>query len=210
MRRDGLAGCGRSNRMINRVLILAVAAGLVLVQPGWAGPREDSLADRPGVGAPVRMLSETGGAFRPERLVIRAPDGTASARMPRTSDAARSEDRIDLGEVPLVGPVFRDRLAPSDAAKGLAVGPVFRQGGVLTLESALPLAEITSRPVVLTSRLPRDGTVSFRLAPLSFATDRATAPPGREIAMAYLLEGRLVIASTVSRDPPGLRELFGL
>lgn len=195
-------------KSLSIAVLLAAASGVFGGATARADESSNRFEDRPGVGTPVRFLAENGGAFRPDRLVIAAPDGVLVADLPRATNNARSEDRIDLSRVPRLGALFRDRLAPGDARAGALIGPVYRQGTALYLRTDQNVDTLTSRTMVLTSRLPRDGTVSFRFRQMRYSPTDPVSAPGPQIGRAYLLKGQLVIASNAVGEPPSLLDLL--
>lgn len=187
--------------MISTRILPAIAAfGLTLMAlpgtPALADQRDRTFPDRPGVGQPVRFLGADGGAFQPRLLVISSPSGTVRAALPASTSEARSEDRIDLSETPLLGPLFEGTLSTAGARETEAVGTLFQApGGVLLLDSSTPAAELTSLPVVLTTNLPRVGGVSYPLSRLSYGGSGQVAGQGVQIGTAHIIDGRLVLAS---------------
>lgn len=177
---------------------LALAFLLLVLAPlaAPAGEAPEGLEDRPSVGIPVRFIDTRGFVFRPERLILASPAGTFAAAIPPTTDEAYSEDRLDLTGLPLVGPFFRERLAPGDARReGIPVGDLFRVGTSLLLETAATPHTLEGRRLVLTAALPRAGIVSFHLPPPAFHA--AALPQGARVpaGRAYLIgENTLVLA----------------
>ena len=190
-------------------LVLTLLIALVAA-PVVAGERPRGIEDRPGVGEPLRFRDASGGAFRPTELVMVVPGGTLRAPLPASVTTAQSEDRIDLSETPLLGELFRETLSPVDARDGEVIGPVYRFGSHLVVEPAGEAPDLGKRPVVLTSDLPRLGSVSYRLGRLDFRDDgRPARVGGTTIGTAYLVGGRLVIASRGGEPAWGsVNELF--
>lgn len=193
--------------MRHTLLIPAALAALIAV-PALAGEgREHGLWDRPTVGEPLRFQSANGGSFRPRALVIQTGAGASVARLPATSDDARSEDRVDLSGTALIGGLFQERLAADDARAGDLVGPVYRSGDTLIVDAGGWAGQVTGLPVTFATHTPQTGPVSYRLGRLSFAPAQAPGNGG-PIGQAYVLNGQLVIASP-GNGAPGLDKLFG-
>lgn len=177
------------------IFVLMLLPGLAL-----AGQQAETPADRVGAtGAePLVMRSAQGGAFHPDRLVLLAGGVARVAVLPQTAPA-RSEDRVDLSGTPILGALFEERIAPGDAARGVHLGRLTRQGDTLVLDlgplEASALARVMAAPLVLTGELPRVGAVSFQLPPPDWAQGRA-APGGEAVGAGYYLDGRLVLAAT--------------
>lgn len=190
---DGTAEGWRFTAM--RKLILTLLMALVAL-PATAGDRPRGIEDRPGVGEPLRFRDASGGAFRPTELVMVVPGGTLRAPLPASVATAQNEDRMDLSETPLLGELFRETISPVDARGGEVVGPVYRFGSHLVVDAAGSAPDLTRRAVVLSADLPRLGSVSYRLGRLDFRDDgRGATPGGAQLGTAYLVDGRLVIAS---------------
>lgn len=181
-----------------RILALmlgALLAGLLPPQGRADGDGLPTFEDRPQVGQPVRFTDAAGHVFRPGRLVILTPQGARAASLPATTDQARSEEHVDLSGLPLIGHLFRDRLAPGDAPRrGVAVGPVTRVGDTLVLDARRSAVALAPRDLVLTVNLPRHGAVSYRLGRPVFAPAQAPAEAGRPAGTAWLVDGVLVLA----------------
>ena len=181
-----------------RIAGLALAALLALpgLAPAGEGP---DFGDRPTVGQPLRYTDARGNVFRPRTLIMITRSGTLAATLPAATNNAASEEHLDLSASPLIGQVFRRRLAPSDAAReGTALGPVFRTGDTLVLDARGATATLIGRALVLTANFPRDGAVSYHLGQPDFApgtlpgADRT--PGGTPAGTAYLVDGTLVLA----------------
>ncbi|MEM1298638.1 MAG: hypothetical protein AAGH68_05100 [Pseudomonadota bacterium] len=173
--------------------LVILASGLA---PAFAGDRNKGIGDRPGVGEPLRFRDASGGAFQPTELVVVVPGGALRAPLPEAVSTARNEDRIDLSGTPVIGGVFQETLSPGDARDGEAVGPVYRRGSRLIVDTEGASPEFGGSSVVLTSDLPRLGSVSYTLGPLDFRNGGGVLSTGEEpIGQAYMLDGRLVIAS---------------
>ncbi len=181
-------------RRFVHTLILGLAILSTLAAPARPdGPPR--FEDRPGVGHPLRFTDAAENVFRPRQLVVVTPSGTVAARLPSTAPDARSEERLDLSGTPLIGNLFRRRLAPHDAAReGTPVGPVTRFGDTLVVNAGQTAISPGSLRIVLTANFPRDGAVSFRLGQLRFNPAEAPAGTGRDAGSAYLLDGTMVLA----------------
>jgi hypothetical protein len=180
-------------------LALALLCTLIAT-PAMAGEGSPGFADRPAVGHQLRFTDAAGHIFRPERLVILGPAGARAASLPATSDA-RSEQHVDLSGLPLIGHLFRDRLAPGDVRRaGTYVGPLTRHGAMLVLDAGAAAPSLESRAIALTANLPRHGAVSYWLAPRRFAPAPSPAGPGRRAGGAWLVGDLLVLAGP-GRDP---------
>lgn len=182
--------------MLRYLPIWALGVLLAVAGPLSAGERQSGLAERPSVGEPLRFRDASGGAFRPTGLVVVTPGGALRAALPEAALEARSEDRVDLSEVPLIGGLFRSTLSPGDARTGTPLGPVYRVGDLLVVEASSPQPEIDGRAVVLAANLPTLGAVSYEVGRLSYRSG-ATAPRtgSAAIGSAYLVGNRLVIAA---------------
>lgn len=151
---------------------------------------------------PVSFLSERGGRFEPESLIIVTQAGAWRADLPHRAREVRQGDHVDLSGVPLIGPFFRERLAPQDAERhGFPVGPVSRVGDTLVLDARGHATSLTNLGVSLTSRLPRLGTVAFDLGRPAYREAQVIPGPGARVGEAYLLDGRLVLAADGTRPP---------
>lgn len=181
-----------------RILALmlgALLAGLLPPQARADGDGLPTFEDRPQVGQPVRFTDAAGHVFRPERLVILTPQGARAASLPSTTNRARSEERVDLSGLPLIGHLFRDRLAPGDAPRrGVEVGPLARLGDTLVLDARRSPVALAPRDLVLAVNLPRHGAVSYRLGRPVFAPAQTPAEAGRPAGTAWLVNGVLVLA----------------
>ena len=184
--------------MVMRIatLLIAILLGALVASPGYAaGDGPPSFRDRPQVGQPVRFTDAAGHVFRPERLVILTPQGAQAAALPETTNRARSEDHLDLSGLPLIGHVFRDRLAPGDARqRGVAIGPLSRMGETLVLDARESPLAIDPRQIILSANSPRDGAVSYPLGRLRFATVAPPTGTGRPAGTAWMVDGKLVLA----------------
>jgi len=179
-----------------RIAIFCLACLLAL--PALA--RDDSVprdfGDRPAVSYPLRFTDLAGNVFHPEWLVMLTPAGALAAPLPDTSSDARSEERVDLSGLPLIGNLFYHRLAPGDAAlQGELVGPLFRIGAMLIIDTTGPGASPAGHDVMLTANLPNDGAVSYRLGQLRFAPAETPAGTRTPAGAAYLVAGTLVLAA---------------
>jgi len=119
----------------------------------------------------------------------------------------RSEDRIDLSGAPLLGGLFQDRLASSDARKGEVIGDVRRVGDALVIDATAWPQGLQGLPVTLSTRTPRRGEVSFGLGRLNYSAGADVGGAGQVVGFAALVGGRLVIASN-TYSAPGLADLL--
>ena len=189
-----------------RFLIPLFAASVMLAPASQASER-DPFDDGPQIGIPVKFASTNGGTFRPDRLIIRIQGGTLLTQLPRTSDDVRSEDRIGLSDVPLIGGVFQGRLAVSDARKGDIIGDVRRVGDSLVVDASGWPQSLQGLPVTLSTRTPRRGEVSYRLGRLRYTQGVNAGGAGQIVGFAALVGGQLVIASN-TYSAPGIADLF--
>lgn len=192
--------------MTIKFLISLIAAGLALAPMTFASER-DPFDDGPSVGIPVKFSSANGGTFRPDRLIIQTQTGTLMTQLPRTSDHVRSEDRIDLSGAPLLGGLFQDRLAPSDARKGDVIGDVRRVGDALVINATGWPQGLHGLPVTLSTWTPRRGEVSYQLGRLSYVPGGDQGGVGHVLGFAAIVRGQLVIASN-TYSAPGIADLF--
>jgi hypothetical protein len=177
-----------------RSVVIALALLLALPAHGGAGEPPD-FSDRPTVGHPLRFTDARGHVFRPRTLYLMTRSGTLVARLPATSDNATSEDHLDFSGTPLIGHLFRDRIAPSDAARdGTPIGQVFRLGDALVLDARETTEPLGGRTIILTANFPRDGTIRYDLGRLAFAPGDMPGGTGRAAGAGYLLNGALVLA----------------
>lgn len=188
------------------LFVPALIAGVLVAGSVSAGGRNSDDWDRPGVGVPLRFQSEKGGAFRPRALVVQTANGAQVARLPAVSNDARPEDRVDLSGAPLIGALFQGRLAPADARRGDAVGPVVRVGDTLVVQATGWPGDLTGLPVTLATHTPRTGSVSYRLGRMTFAPG-GVGGGGIPIGQAFVVNGALVIASP-GNGAPTLEGLF--
>lgn len=164
--------------------------------PVAAGDRDGGFRDRPGFGEQLRFRSADGGSFRPRTLMVLLPGSVMRAALPETAPA-RDENRLNISETPLVGKLFPSTLAPRNAREGQLIGPVFRRGDGLVLDAREGAGAdgLSSRPLVLTSHLPRLGTISYAVGGVTYTqSGGAVGIDGAPIGAAYLLDGRLVLA----------------
>lgn len=189
--------------------VLGLALAVMMAVPAGAGERSgDVFGDRPGIGEPLRFRDANGGAFWPSDLVILTSAGAQAAVLPRTSSGVRSEDRVDLSETPLIGAIFRETLSTGDAREGQLVGPVLQSGNRLVVDARSSASEVTNLPVILATNLPRLGAVSYRIGTLPYVP-AGNAAGGVEIGAAYLVDGRLVLASSGGEPAwPSLQAMF--
>jgi hypothetical protein len=191
-----LQNCHSDHVNVMRTLriMLGILLGIVLLSVAYAGGEgPPSFEDRPQVGQPVRFTDAAGHVFQPERSVILTPKGARAAKLPATADRARSEQHLDLSRMPLIGHVFRDRLASGDAQhRGVQVGSLTRVGDTLVLDARKSPVPVEARDLVLTANFPRDGAVSYRLG-LAFAPVAAPAGTGRPAGTAWLIGDILVL-----------------
>lgn len=183
-------------------LALGVLLGALLAPLAHAGgdgpPRFE---DRPRVGQPVRFTDAAGHVFRPDRLVVSSPDAVRAAPIPTTINGARSEEHVDLSGLPLIGHLFRERVAPGDARRGgIRVGPLTRLGSALVLDAREPPVAVEAREIVLTANFPRDGAVSYPLGRLAFAPAQVPSGTGRPAGTAWLI-GDVLVLTGPGREP---------
>ncbi len=184
--------CAHIGRM--RSLLTALAALLILAGPAPASERPD-FSDRPGVGHPLRFTDASENVFRPRQLVVVTPSGAVSARLPATAPDTRSENRLDLSGTPIIGGLFRNRLAPNDASReGIPLGPITRFGDTLVVDARGTTVSPGSLDVILTANFPRDGAVSYRLGRLTFTPAESPSGNGRDAGAAYQVGSTLVLA----------------
>jgi hypothetical protein len=177
-----------------RIVIAALALLLVLPAPGGAG-EPSRFDDRPTVGQPIRFTDLRGNVFQPRALLLLTRSGTLRARLPDATDNAVSEEHVDLSGSPVIGQLFRGRLAPADAAReGTSVGPVYRHGDALVLDARQTAAALDGRDLILTAIFPGDGAVSYRLGQLRFAPGNPPGAAGTPAGTGYLVDGALVLA----------------
>lgn len=184
--------------------ILAACLALLIAMPmaGEARNRnDDSFDETAAFGFPLSFRSERGGRFEPERLVVLGRDGAWVAALPANA-RARSADHLDFSGLPVVGGLFQDRVAPSDAErKGQQIGIVSRIGDTLVLDARSQAMPVTGRRLLLTSALPRVGTVTFDVGRPDFRPGRAPTSAGTRVGVAYLVDGALVLAADGQRPP---------
>jgi hypothetical protein len=184
-----------------RLVLIALACLLALPAVARDGEGPVRFDDRPSVGHPLRFTDLAGNVYHPGWLVLLTPAGALAAPLPDTSNNARSEERIDLSGLPLIGDLFYHRLATGDATlQGMLLGPLLRFGDTLVLDARTSGASLTGRDVVLTANFPGDGAISYHLGRLRFAP--AERPPGSgvQVGAGYLVRGALVLAGE-GREP---------
>jgi hypothetical protein len=184
-----------------RLVLIALACLLALPAVARDGEGPVRFDDRPTVGHPLRFTDLAGNVYHPEWLVLLTPAGALAAPLPDTSNDARSEERIDLSGLPLIGDLFYRRLATGDAAlQGMLLGPLSRFGNTLVLDARTSGTSLTGRDVVLTANFPGEGAISYRLGRLRFAP--AELPPGTGVqaGAGYLVRGALVLTGE-GREP---------
>ena len=184
-----------------RLVLIALACLLALPAVARDGGGPGRFEDRPRFGHPLRFTDLAGNVYHPEWLVLLTPAGALAAALPETSGNTRSEERIDLSDLPLLGYLFDRRLAAGDAAlQGIRLGPLLRFGDTLVLDARTSDASLTGRDVVLTANFPGDGAISYRLGRLRFAPTERPPGTGVEAGAGYLVQGALVLAGE-GRDP---------
>ncbi|MEM9138733.1 MAG: hypothetical protein AAGB15_02795 [Pseudomonadota bacterium] len=190
------------------IAALLTAMTVAVTAPATLADGRDRLGlDRPSIGVPLSFAASDGAAFRPRLLVIHTAGGAVAADLPATSDDVRSEDRVDVSGTPLIGGLFRGRLAPSDARLGQNVGQVVRAGDSLHVEALGWPGRLGDFPVAFATRVRSAGTVSFGLGRLGYRAVTMAMPSGRVIGSAHIVNGKLVIASA-GDGPPSLGDLF--
>lgn len=196
-------------------LLVAAACltALPVASPAVAGGRGSHFDERPGIGEPLRFRDARGGAFRPRALILRGPSGALAAELPSGARSARSEDRVDLGRTPLVGPLFRETLDVASVREAPLVGPVYRVADALVVDATRASPDVAGnlsrRQVALSTNLPRVGAVSYGLGRLDWTTARMPAPAGAPIGSAHLVGGALVLASQGGEPAwPSLEAMF--
>lgn len=187
-------------------LLLPVLLLLAAPPAAWAGQGNDRRTTTAetdfGRAFPVSFRSERGGRFQPDRLVVLTRTGSWSAALPAKARRVRQADHLDLTGLPVIGGVFRPRLAPMDAERqGLPLGTVTRTGDTLVLDARGHAVSLTNLPVVLTSEMPRVGTLSFELGTPAFRPGPAPGAAGARVGAAWLVDGRLVLAGDGQRPP---------
>ena len=201
-------------KLLAPLLLAAICFAAVLAaQSAPAGERDSFLDERPGIGEPLRFRDAHGGAFRPRSLILLAPEGSLAAELPSGARSARSENRVDLSGLPVLGSLFRDTLDVASAREGVLVGPVYRAGDALVVDAARPPAELANRHVALSTNLPRVGAVSYGLGRLDWTpvapAVRMPEPEGAPIGSAHLVGGALVLASQGGEPAwPSVRAMF--
>ena len=195
-----VAGMGAVTYAIRlSVLVFVSHAALpAAARDGGEPPRSEG---QPRFGHPLRFTDLAGNVYHPEWLVLLTPAGALAAPLPEVSGNTRSEERIDLSDLPLLGYLFDRRLAAGDAAlQGIRLGPLLRFGDTLVLDARTSDASLTDRDVVLTANFPGDGAISYRLGRLRFAPAERPSGTGVEAGAGYLVQGALVLAGE-GRDP---------
>lgn len=191
---------GRRAPYLRSMRIMALALGALLgaslvAQAGARDHGPPTFQERPGVGQPVRFTDAAGLVFQPDRLVVLGRHGVRAARLPAATLHARSEEHVNLSGVPLIGQLFRGRLAPGDAKRrGVRVGPLTRVGDTLVLDARHSPVPLAHRALVLTANFPRTGAVSYRLGVPDFTPARAPSGTGHPAGTAWLVGRTLVLA----------------
>ena len=180
------------------ILILTLFFGAVLIGAGTG--RADEFRDkdlgRVQPNAPIQFRTATGGVFYPRRVIISTADGPLAAALPGAGYTARSEDRIDLSGLPVLGRIFRPTQTTAGASQYDRLGPLYRDGRALYLDAADWPGGLAGAPVALVTNVPRTGAVSFDLGRLPF--EPAAAVPGNPelVGYGYLVGDTVVLAST--------------
>jgi hypothetical protein len=179
---------------------LRVAAACLSVLPVMASPalasdeRGSFLDERSGHDEPLRFRAENGGAFRPRAVVVAGAGGALAARLPGAANAM-SENRVDLSNAPVLGPLFRSTLDVASVREGALVGPVYRVGDTLVVDAGAAPAEVVNRRVAISTNIPRYGAVSYQLGRLDWAPAAPPAVAGEPIGSAHIVGRTLVLAS---------------
>lgn len=177
---------------------LAVAAGLAV--PAVARDRNEDRFDQYVASAfPLSFRSERGGRFQPDRIVLLTAEGSRWAVLP-SHVRTRSADHLDLSGMPGFGQFFQQRIAPQDAErKGTPVGVVSRIGDTLVVDARATGVPVADRPLVLATDLPRFGGVTFEVGLPRWQPGQPPGAAGPRVGSAWLLDGRLVLASDGGR-----------
>lgn len=192
------------------LVVGCVAAACLATPPALAGDRDPIFEERPGILEPPLFRDARGGAFRPRDVIVVGPRSAMAARVSQNPRRTRSENRLDLSGVPLVGSLFRGTLDVASVRRAPLVGRVYRVGDALVVETARVPSELAGRRVALATNVPRYGAVSFELGRLDWQP--TTPPTGHrvEIGSAHLVGGDLVLASQGGEPAfPSVRSLFG-
>ncbi len=186
--------------MLRAFVLLALLAGCgqQVLKPG------DPLS-----GTPVPFMEPSGTIFTADRVLAITKGKTLGAPIPPSARVGESEDRIDLGFVPLVGDIFGRRVSPGDAKRdGFLIGPVYREGSALVMELGATETEILTRRLIITTLVKRDKPVRFDLGVPRYEEIPAIKPTGEPVGRLYLLAGNLVIAS--EKTLPSLLDYFNI
>ncbi|MEM7178198.1 MAG: hypothetical protein AAGD47_06345 [Pseudomonadota bacterium] len=186
--------------MFRALVLLALLAG--------CGPQVLKPGD-PLSGTPVPFMEPSGQIFTADRLLAITKDKTLGAPIPPSARVGQSEDRIDLGFVPLVGDIFGRRVSPGDAKRdGFLIGPVYRDGSALVMDLGATETDILTRRLIITTLVQRDKPVRFDLGTPRYEAIPAVRPVGDPVGRLYLLAGQLVIAS--EKTVPSLLDYFNI
>ena len=202
-----------------RLPALLVAAACLSALPVMASPalasdeRGSFLDERSGHDEPLRFRAENGGAFRPRTVVVAGAGGALAARLPGAANAM-SENRVDLSNAPVLGPLFRPTLDVASVREGALVGPVYRVGDTLvidagTIHAGAAPSEVVNRRVAISTNIPRYGAVSYQLGRLDWAPAAPPALAGEPIGSAHIVGQTLVLASRGGEPAwPSVEALF--
>lgn len=186
-----------------------LAAAPLAAPPALAGERDSNRQDQPAFGEPPVFRDADGGAFRPRSLIVSGPRGAMAARVPENPRQTQGENRVDLSGVPVVGQLFRPTLDVASVRRAPLIGPVFRVGNALVVETVELPPNLAGRPVALATNVPRLGAVSFWLGPLDWHEVPAPSVPRSQIGSAHLVDGELVLASRGGEPSfPSVESLF--
>ena len=177
-----------------RAIALFLFAVAVAAGTGIADEPDNAERLRLEIG-PIQFRTAAGGVFYPRRIIIRTSGGTLGAELPAAGFTARSEDRIDLSGIPLLGALFPPRLSPDDVRGHERLGPVYRDGHALYLDAVNWPDGLTGAPYILATDVPRAGAVSYDVGRLAFRPSDALLPASPPIGHGFLVGDHVVLAS---------------
>lgn len=186
--------------MLRALMILAMLTGCgqQVLKPG------DPLS-----GTPVPFMEPSGKIFTADRVFAITKDKTLGAPIPASARVGQSEDRVDLGFVPLVGDIFGRRISPGDAKRdGFFIGPVYRDGTALVMDLGATKTDILTRQLSIATLVKPEEPVRFDLGVPRYEEIGTVEPTGDPVGRLYLLGGQLVIAS--EKTVPSLLGYFNI
>ncbi|MEM9044344.1 MAG: hypothetical protein AAGC81_06595 [Pseudomonadota bacterium] len=161
-------------------------------------------------GEPILFSLPSGEEVVVDRLIVLSPTGPQGAPVPKAARYVRNEDRIDLGGLPLLGPIFGGpRVTPGDAKRdGFPLGNVFHAGSALVVDLSRGDAGSLQLETTVATLIEPAQPIRYDLGRPAWRPVPAPQVARDPIGEAYLLSDRFVIVSEASL--PGLEDYYDL